>query len=80
MARRNPQDTITALREELAERDNVIDGLEDKVDRLIGRNTRAVNALNIDDIVDEEEGDDEGETCEHCDGEGCDECEPDEAE
>jgi uncharacterized coiled-coil protein SlyX len=81
MARRNPQDTITALREELAERDEQIETLEDKLDRVTGRVARASSILGIQDIEqDDEEGNAEGESCEHCDGEGCDECEPDENE
>ena len=58
MARRNPQETVAALRDELAEKEEYIDDLEDKVDRLTGRLARVQAIADVEDIVD---GDDDDE-------------------
>lgn len=57
MARRNPQETLAALRDELAEKDELIDDLEDKVDRLTGRLARVQAIADVDDIVEDEDAD-----------------------
>jgi Ran GTPase-activating protein (RanGAP) involved in mRNA processing and transport len=58
MARRNPQDTIAALRDDNTAKDTRIDELEDEVDRLRGRMSR-VAALTTDVLDDVDEEDEE---------------------
>jgi len=60
MARRNPQDTISALRDDLSEKEELIDSLEDENDRLRGRLSR-VAALTEDILDDPDVDDDEDE-------------------
>ncbi len=66
MARRNPQDTIQALRDQLAEANERNETLEDTVDRLSGRLERIASAADVDSILedadlDSENSDDEDE-------------------
>jgi len=59
MARRNPQDTIATLRDDLSEKEELIDSLEDENDRLRGRLSR-VAALTTD-VLEESEIDGEND-------------------
>ncbi len=57
MARRNPQDTIATLREELGAKEERVDELEDENDRLRGRLSRV--AALTEDILDDPDVDDD---------------------
>lgn len=59
MAKRNPEETIAALRDELAAKDEQIDQLEETRDRLRGRLSRIESVADVSDIVDEDDIDDD---------------------
>ncbi len=55
MAKRNPEDTIATLRDELAEKDELIEQLEDQRDRLSGRLSRIESIADVSDIVESDD-------------------------
>ncbi len=69
MARRNPQDTIQALRDELAEAHERNETLEDTVDRLSGRLERIASAADVASILEAVDSDDENSDDEDSDDE-----------
>jgi uncharacterized coiled-coil protein SlyX len=56
---RNPADVAAQLREQVAEKDEYIEELEDKLDRLTGRLERAHAITEVDDIAGDEDQDDD---------------------
>ena len=72
--RRNPQDTIASLQDDLKQKDGYIEELEDKLDRLSGRLTRVHSIADIEDIVGEDDEDeDEDDDGDEDDDDGDDE-------
>jgi predicted nucleic acid-binding Zn-ribbon protein len=61
MGRRNPQDQVALLKDEIAEKDEYIEDLEDKVDRLAGRLSRVQAIADVDDIIDGDDSDEDSD-------------------